>query len=66
MELAEGPTLADRIRQGPIPIDEAVAIARRIADALEYAHERSIIHRDLKPANVKVAGDDTVKILDFG
>jgi eukaryotic-like serine/threonine-protein kinase len=66
MELAEGPTLADRIRQGPIPIDEALAIARQIADALEYAHERGIIHRDLKPANVKVAGDDTVKILDFG
>jgi serine/threonine protein kinase/Tol biopolymer transport system component len=66
MELAEGPTLADRIRQGPIPIDEALAIARQIADALEYAHERGIIHRDLKPANVKVAGDDTVKVLDFG
>jgi Tol biopolymer transport system component len=66
MELAEGPTLADRIRQGPVPIDEALAIARQIADALEYAHERSIIHRDLKPANLKVAGDDTVKILDFG
>jgi serine/threonine protein kinase/dipeptidyl aminopeptidase/acylaminoacyl peptidase len=66
MELAEGPTLADRIRQGPVPIDEALAIARQIADALEYAHERSIIHRDLKPANLKVAGDGTVKILDFG
>jgi serine/threonine-protein kinase len=66
MELAEGPTLADRIKQGPIPIDEALPIARQMADALEYAHEKSIIHRDLKPANIKVAADDTVKILDFG
>jgi serine/threonine protein kinase/Tol biopolymer transport system component len=66
MELAEGSTLADRIRQGPVPVDEALAIARQIADALEYAHERGIIHRDLKPANVIVAADDTVKILDFG
>jgi serine/threonine-protein kinase len=66
MELAEGPTLADRIKAGPIPIDEAVPIARQMADALEYAHEKSIIHRDLKPANIKVAADDTVKILDFG
>jgi serine/threonine-protein kinase len=66
MELAEGPTLADRVRQGPIPIDEALPIARRMADALEYAHEKSVIHRDLKPANIKVAADDTVKILDFG
>jgi serine/threonine protein kinase len=66
MELAEGTTLADRIRQGPIPIEEAIPIARQMADALEYAHEHGIIHRDLKPANVKVASDDTVKILDFG
>jgi serine/threonine-protein kinase len=66
MELAEGPTLADRIKQGPIPIDEALPIARQMADALEYAHEKSVIHRDLKPANIKVAVDDTVKILDFG
>jgi serine/threonine-protein kinase len=66
MELAEGPTLADRIKAGPIPIDEALPIARQMADALEYAHEKSIIHRDLKPANIKVAPDDTVKILDFG
>src|SRR5215468_8209870 len=66
MELAEGPTFADRIRQGPIPIDEALPIARQIADALEYAHEKSIIHRDLKPANIKVAADDTLKILDAG
>jgi eukaryotic-like serine/threonine-protein kinase len=66
MELVEGPTLADRIKAGPIPVDEAVRIARQIADALEYAHERGIIHRDLKPANIKVAADDTVKVLDFG
>src|SRR6516162_1022477 len=66
MELAEGPTLADRIKQGPIPIDEALPIARQMADALEYAHEKSVIHRDLKPANIKVGADDTVKILDFG
>jgi len=66
MELVEGPTLADRIKGGPIPVDEAVRIARQIADALEYAHERGIIHRDLKPANVKVTNDDAVKVLDFG
>lgn len=66
MELAEGPTLADRIRQGPIPIEDALTIARQICDALEYAHEKGIIHRDLKPANIKVAPDDSVKILDFG
>jgi serine/threonine protein kinase len=66
MQLVEGPTLADRIPQGPIPVDEAVRIGRQIADALEYAHERGIVHGDLKPANVKVTADDTVKILDFG
>jgi len=66
MELVEGPTLADRIKAGPIPVDEAVRIAKQIADALEYAHERGIIHRDLKPANVKVTNDDVVKVLDFG
>jgi serine/threonine protein kinase/Tol biopolymer transport system component len=66
MELVEGPTLADRIKSGPIPIDEAVTIATQIADALRAAHERSIIHRDLKPANVKVRDDGTVKVLDFG
>lgn len=66
MELVEGPTLADRIKSGPIPVDEAVLIARQIADGLEYAHERGIVHRDLKPANVKVSRDDSVKILDFG
>ena len=66
MELVEGPTLADRIAAGPIPLDEALAIARQIAEALEVAHERGIIHRDLKPANVKVTRDDKVKVLDFG
>jgi Tol biopolymer transport system component len=66
MQLVEGPTLADRIKAGPIPVDEAVRIAKQIADALEYAHERGIIHRDLKPANVKVTNDDAVKVLDFG
>src|SRR5436190_9670161 len=66
MELVEGPTLADRIAQGPLAIDEALPIAKQIADALEAAHEQGIIHRDLKPANVKVRQDGTVKVLDFG
>ena len=66
MELVEGPTLADRLSAGPIPLDEIVAIAKQIAEALEMAHERGIIHRDLKPANVKVTTDGTVKVLDFG
>jgi serine/threonine-protein kinase len=66
MELVEGPTLADRIAQGPIPVDEALPIARQIAEALEAAHEQGIIHRDLKPANIKVRDDGTVKVLDFG
>src|SRR5438046_2309290 len=66
MELVEGPTLADRIARGPVPLDEALAIARQIAEALEAAHERSIIHRDLKPANIKVRDDGAVKVLDFG
>ena len=66
LELVEGPTLADRIAEGPIPIDDALPIARQIAEALEAAHEKGIIHRDLKPANVKVKADGTVKVLDFG
>jgi Tol biopolymer transport system component len=66
MELVEGPTLAVRIAKGPVPIDEALAIARQIAEALEAAHEQGIIHRDLKPANIKVKDDGTVKLLDFG
>ena len=66
MELVEGPTLADRIAQGPIPLDAALPIARQIAEALQAAHEAGVIHRDLKPANVKVKHDGTVKVLDFG
>ena len=66
LELVEGPTLADRIAEGPIPVDEALPIAKQIAEALEAAHEQGIIHRDLKPANVKVKADGTVKVLDFG
>src|ERR671912_1167698 len=66
MELVEGPTLADRIARGPIPVDEALPIAKQIAEALEAAHEQGIIHRDLKPANVKLRPDGTVKVLDFG
>src|SRR5687767_14358573 len=66
LELVEGPTLADRLAQGPLPIDEALAIARQIADALETAHEHGIIHRDLKPANIKLRPDGAVKVLDFG
>ena len=66
LELVEGPTLADRIKQGPIPLDEALPIAKQIAEALEAAHEAGVIHRDLKPANIKVREDGTVKVLDFG
>src|SRR5580765_4251294 len=66
MELVEGPTLADRIARGPMPLEEVLPIARQIAEALEAAHEQGIIHRDLKPANVKVREDGTVKVLDFG
>ena len=66
LELVEGPTLAERISKGPIPIDEALPIAKQIAEALEAAHEAGVIHRDLKPANIKVREDGTVKVLDFG
>jgi serine/threonine-protein kinase len=66
MELVEGPTLADRIAQGPIPIAETLPMAKQIAEALEAAHEQGIIHRDLKPANIKVRDDGMVKVLDFG
>ena len=66
LEYVEGPTLQDRIARGPIPLEEALPIARQIAEALEAAHEQGIIHRDLKPANVKVKADGTVKVLDFG
>ena len=66
LELVDGPTLADRIAHGAIPISEALPIAAQIAEALEAAHEQGIIHRDLKPANIKVREDGTVKVLDFG
>jgi serine/threonine-protein kinase len=66
LELIEGPTLADRIAQGPVPVDETLPIATQIAEALEAAHEAGVIHRDLKPANIKVRDDGTVKVLDFG
>ena len=66
MELVEGPTLADRIAHGPIPLAEASSIAKQIAEALETAHEQGIVHRDLKPANIKIRHDGTVKVLDFG
>ena len=66
LELVEGETLADRLTRGPIPVQEALRIARQIAEALEAAHEKGIIHRDLKPANIKITTDDHVKVLDFG
>lgn len=66
LELIEGPTLADQISQGAIPVAEALPIAKQIAEALEAAHGQGVIHRDLKPANIKVRGDGTVKVLDFG
>lgn len=66
MELVEGPTLADRIAHGPIAVDDALPIAKQIAEGLEAAHERGIIHRDLKPANIKIKPDGTAKVLDFG
>ena len=66
LELVDGPTLAALIAQGPMTLDEALPIARQIADALEAAHEQGVIHRDLKPANVKVRPDGAVKVLDFG
>jgi Tol biopolymer transport system component len=66
LELVEGPTLADRIAQGPIPLEDTLPIAKQLADALEAAHEAGIIHRDLKPANIKLRPDETVKVLDFG
>ena len=66
LELVEGPTLAERIAQGPIPVEEAIAIAKQIAEALEAGHEAGVIHRDLKPANIKLREDGTVKVLDYG
>jgi Tol biopolymer transport system component len=66
MELVEGPTLADRIKEGPLRLDEAIEIGRQIADAFDFAHERGIVHRDLKPSNIKIRPDGVVKVLDFG
>src|SRR5262245_58235364 len=66
MELVDGPTLEDRIANRPIPLPEALLIAKQIAEAVEAAHEQGIVHRDLKPANIKVRPDGTVKVLDFG
>ena len=66
LELVEGATLAERLASGPLPIQEALTVARQIAEALEAAHEKGIIHRDLKPANIKITPDGTVKVLDFG
>jgi serine/threonine-protein kinase len=66
LEMVEGETLAERIARGPIPVDEAVRIAMKIATALQEAHDRGIVHRDLKPANIKLTPDDDVKVLDFG
>ncbi len=66
MELVDGPTLAERIEEGAVPLEEALSVARQIADALEAAHEKGIVHRDLKPANVKIKPDGAVKVLDFG
>jgi serine/threonine-protein kinase len=66
LELVEGPTLAERIEQGAIPLEEALPVARQIAEALEYAHEHGVVHRDLKPANIKITPEGRVKVLDFG
>jgi len=66
LELVEGPTLADRIAQGAVPVEEALSIARQVADALESAHQKGIVHRDLKPANIKFTAGGQVKVLDFG
>src|SRR6266581_4955177 len=66
MELVSGETLAERITRGPVPVDEALQIAKQICDALEAAHEKGIVHRDLKPGNVKITPEGKVKVLDFG
>ena len=66
LELVDGETLADRLRRGPMPLDEAIAVARQIAGALAAAHDKGIIHRDLKPANIALSSHDEIKVLDFG
>ena len=66
LELVEGETLADRVARGAIPVEDALPLARQIADALDAAHEKGIVHRDLKPANIKITPDGIVKVLDFG
>ena len=66
MELVEGPTLAERLEQGPFPFNESLSVALQIAQALEEAHEKGIVHRDLKPQNVKASSEGKVKVLDFG
>src|SRR5499427_5808997 len=66
LELVEGETLANRLGHGPIPVDEALAIAKQICEALEAAHEKGILHRDLKPANIKITPEGKLKLLDFG
>jgi len=66
LELVEGETLAERIKKGPLPVEEALEVCRQIAEGLESAHEKGVIHRDLKPANVKITPEGKVKVLDFG
>jgi serine/threonine-protein kinase len=66
LELVDGPTLAERLAQGPIPLHDVLRIARQICEALSAAHEQGVAHRDLKPANIKLRPDGTVKVLDFG